>query len=81
MDKQAFTIPEFCQAFKISRGRFHELQQAGLAPSIYRIASKPYISLAAAQEWQRRMEQGAAENFRPLPVKHPGRRGRIGSAA
>lgn len=76
MDKQAFTIAEFCDAYKISRGRFHELDQAGLAPKTYRIASRPYISLAAAQEWQQRMETGAAEGFRPLPAKNPGRRGR-----
>lgn len=79
MDKRAFTIAEFCEAYKISRGRFHELDQAGLAPKTYRIASRPYISMAAAQEWQQRMEGGAAENFRPLPSKNPGRRGRRGA--
>ncbi len=81
MEKQAFTLPEFCEAFNISRGRLHELDQAGLGPRVYRIASKPYISVAAAQEWQRKMEQGAADGFRPLPAKHPGRRGRQGGAA
>lgn len=76
MDKQAFTIAEFCESFKISRGRLHELDRAGLGPKTYRIASRPYISLSAAQEWQQRMEAGAAENFKPLPAKNPGRRGR-----
>ena len=80
MEKQVFTIPEFCKAYAISRGRLHELQQAGLGPDIYRIASKPYVSLTAAQAWQRRMEQGAATDFRPLPAKMPGRRGRAGGA-
>ena len=77
MDKQAFTISEFCIAYKVSRGRLFELEQAGLAPKIYRVASKPYISLSAAQEWQQRMEAGAAENFKPLPAKNPGQRGRV----
>ncbi len=76
MERQAFTIPEFCAAYKISRGRLHELEQAGLAPKTYRIASKPYVSLSAAQEWQARMESGAAENFKPLPAKNPGHPGR-----
>lgn len=75
MNKQAFTIAEFCEAYKISRGRFHELEKAGLGPKTYRIASRPYVSLSAAQEWQRRMEDGAAESFKPLPAKTPGRRG------
>lgn len=78
MEKKAFTIAEFCQAYNISRGRLHELDRAGLGPKTYRIASRPYVSLAAAQEWQKRMEDGAAENFKPLPSLNPGRRGRIG---
>ena len=72
MEKQVFTIPEFCKLYQISRGRFFELDRAGLAPKTYRIASKPYISVTAAQEWQARMESGAAENFKPLPAKNPG---------
>lgn len=73
MEQKALTVAEFCKVYKISRGRFHELERVGLAPKIYRIASKPYVSLTAAQEWQARMESGAAENFKPLPPKSPGR--------
>ena len=76
MEKKAFTIAEFCVAYKVSRGRLHELEQVGLAPKIYRIASKPYVSMIAAQEWQARMESGAAEGFKPLPAKNPGHPGR-----
>lgn len=76
MEKMVFTIAEFCTAFHVSRGRLHELTQAGLGPKVYRIASRPYISMDAAKEWQRLMESGAAENFKPLPAKTPGRRGR-----
>lgn len=80
MDRQAFTLTEFCRIYKVSRGRLYELQQAGLGPRIYHIASKPYVSVEAAQEWQRRMEQGAAADFRPLPARNPGRPGRKGAA-
>ncbi|WP_018077189.1 hypothetical protein [Thiobacillus denitrificans] len=80
-EKLAFTIAEFCTMFHVSRGRLHELERAGLGPKTYRIASRPYISLAAAKEWQQRMEAGAAENFKPLPAKNPGRRGRVNSAS
>lgn len=76
MDKLAFTITEWCKARGISRGRFHELEQAALTPKTYAVASKRYISRQADLEWQQRMEAGAAENFRPLPAKNPGKRGR-----
>lgn len=79
MEKQALTIAEFCTTYRVSRGRLHELEQAGLGPKTYRIASRPYITLAAAQEWHSRMEAGEAENFKPLPAKNPGRRGRTRS--
>lgn len=80
-EKLAFTIAEFCTMFHVSRGRLHELERAGLGPKVYRIASRPYISLDAAKEWQQRMESGAAENFKPLPAQNPGRRGRVSSAS
>ncbi len=76
MEKLAFTVPEWCKARCISRGRYHELEQAGLAPRTYAVASKKYISREADAEWQQRMEAGAAENFRPLPAKNPGKPGR-----
>ena len=74
--KQAFTLKEFCEAYQISRGRLYELQRAGLGPVTYSIASRPYVSASAAADWQKRMETGAAANFRPLPAKTPGQRGR-----
>lgn len=76
MEKLAFTVPEWCEARCMSRGRFHELEQAGLAPRTYAVASKKYISREADAEWQQRMESGAAENFKPLPAKNPGQPGR-----
>jgi hypothetical protein len=79
MEKSAFTLPEFCKAYGVSRGRLHELAQAGLGPRIYHIASKPYVSVEAAQEWQRKMESGAAAGFKPMPAKTPGRPGRRGA--
>ena len=76
-NKLAYTVGEWCAARKVSRGRLHELERAGLGPKIYYIASKPYISAQADAEWQKKMEAGAAENFRPLPAKNPGRPGRV----
>jgi len=58
----AFTIDEFCRAFKISRSMFYKLQKAGEAPLIMR-AGKPLISYAAAADWRRARETAAAETI------------------
>lgn len=76
MEKLARTIQQWCKDRGISRGRYYELQQAGLVPRTYSIGSKKYISNQADAEWQARMEAGAGENFKPLPAKNPGQRGR-----
>lgn len=76
MEKQSFTKAEWRKARGISTGRHYELERAGLAPQTYSIASKEYISKEADAEWLKRMEAGAAENFKPLPAKNPGHPGR-----
>lgn len=76
MEKMAFTVTEFCKAYGVSRGRFHELQQVGLAPKVYYIASKPYVSRKAADEWMVRMENGEGATFERAPAKTPGVPGR-----
>lgn len=80
MEKMAYTVAEFCFAYGISRGRLHELQQVGLAPKIYYVASKPYVSKRAAEEWQERMENGDGRDFERPPAKHTGRQGRVKDA-
>jgi hypothetical protein len=55
----AFTIDEFCRAFRLSRSMFYKLRKAGQAPVIMD-AGKPLISYAAAAEWRRAREAGAS---------------------
>jgi hypothetical protein len=51
----AFTIDEFCRAFRISRSMFYKMQKAGEGPVVMR-AGKPLISYAAAADWRRSRE-------------------------
>jgi hypothetical protein len=54
----AYTIGQFCEAFKISRGMFYKLKKLGKAPVVME-AGKPLISYSAAAEWRRAREAEA----------------------
>jgi predicted DNA-binding transcriptional regulator AlpA len=56
----AFTIDEFCRAHGISRALFYKLRKQGRAPRIMQIGSKPLVSIEAAQDWRKAMEQASA---------------------
>jgi hypothetical protein len=56
----AFTVDEFCRAFKISRSMFYKLRKNGEGPVVMD-AGKPLISYAAAAEWRRKREAASAE--------------------
>ena len=47
----AYTIPEFCEAHRISRATFYNLQRAGLGPQVMDAGRK--IVTATAAEWRR----------------------------
>ena len=55
-----YSVIEFCQAHRISRGTFYKLLGEGLGPTAVKIGRRTLISSEAAQEWRRRMEQEAA---------------------
>jgi hypothetical protein len=54
----AFTIDEFCRAFRLSRSMFYKLRSQGLGPKVM-AAGKPLVSYAAAAEWRRAREAAA----------------------
>jgi len=56
----AFTIDEFCRAFRLSRSMFYKLQRANQGPVVMR-AGRPLISYAAAAAWRRAREAAAAQ--------------------
>jgi hypothetical protein len=53
--EQAFTIPQFIDAFKVGRTRTYEEIAAGRLAT-YTVGRRRYISAHAAAEWQRRLE-------------------------
>ena len=55
-----YSVIEFCQAHRISRGTFYKLLGEGLGPTAVKIGRRTLISSEAAQDWRRRMEQEAA---------------------
>ncbi|TJW44337.1 MAG: transcriptional regulator [Mesorhizobium sp.] len=55
----ALTIPEFCQANRISRGSFYNLKKAGKAPRLMIVGNRVLISPEANAEWRLAREQDA----------------------
>lgn len=60
MDKLSLSIPEFCERHSISRGMFYKLAERGEAPVTMKIGRRILISVEAAQDWRRRMEEKPA---------------------
>jgi hypothetical protein len=52
----AFTVPEFCDAHRISKSRYYELKTQGLAPVEMIVGRRRLISFESAAEWRRQRE-------------------------
>jgi excisionase family DNA binding protein len=59
-----FSVAEFCEAHRISRGTFYKLLGEGRGPTAVKIGRRTLISNEAAEDWRRRMEQEAAVSGR-----------------
>jgi hypothetical protein len=57
IERQAYSVAAFCTAFGIARSTFYRLLQAGGGPTICHVGRRTLISVEAAEEWRRRMEQ------------------------
>ncbi|RXG86153.1 hypothetical protein [Bradyrhizobium zhanjiangense] len=55
--REAYTIPEFCAAHRLSESMYYKLRNAGLGPREMRALRKVTISLEAADEWRRAREK------------------------
>jgi hypothetical protein len=67
---QAYTISEFCEAHRISRGLFYILKGQGLAPRITLLAGKQIITDEDAATWRRERSEASAS---PEPAEQPQR--------
>lgn len=57
MSAYMMSIEEFCETHRISRSMFYLLRAKGRAPRLARVGKRSLISVEAAAEWRRSMEQ------------------------
>jgi hypothetical protein len=64
--RAAYTIPEFCEAHRISESMYYKGRDAGVGPREGRMLTKVIISFESAADWRREIEK---RSQLPLPVK------------
>jgi hypothetical protein len=71
-DPVVYTLDEWCEAHRCSRGHFYKMQRAGTAPRVMKTGSRVLISGDAAADWRREREKAApvkVENGPSPPAK------------
>ena len=59
VQRAAFSVDEFCAAHAITKPLFYKLLKAGQGPRIMKCGTRTLISIEAAADWRRAMEEGA----------------------
>jgi hypothetical protein len=54
--RAAFTIPEFCEAHRISQAKYYEMKNEGWGPTQMQVGRRRLISYEAAGAWRRERE-------------------------
>lgn len=65
MERNAYSVREFCQLYGISRGQLYKLWKAGAGPISFLIGNKRMISVEAVANWQARLELENANSQAP----------------
>ena len=65
VERKAYTVREFCAAFRISEDMFWKMRRAGWAPALMKVGTKVLISTAAAEQWKHEREVAGARDFAP----------------
>jgi hypothetical protein len=55
-EAEAFSIDEFCELHRITRGFFNKLRTQGLGPRVMKVGRRVLISKEAAADWRRDRE-------------------------
>ena len=63
VEREAYTVREFCTAYRISEDMFWKMRRAGWAPALMKVGTKVLISTAAAEQWKREREAGGARDL------------------
>jgi hypothetical protein len=78
LERQAFSVPEFCARNNISRPTYHRLRAQGRGPAEMRIGLNAIrISAEAERDWQHRMQEPRGD----LETKAAARAVKAGDAA
>jgi hypothetical protein len=57
--RAAYSVDEFCVAFRLSRALFYKLLAEGRGPAIMKVGARTLVSTAAADAWCRQLEAAA----------------------
>jgi predicted DNA-binding transcriptional regulator AlpA len=60
MEREAYTIDEFCRSHGFSRAHYFNMQKDGQGPRVMRLGSRVLISREAAADWRVSREAAAA---------------------
>ena len=58
---QSYTVPEFCQAERISRSKLYMLWAEGKGPRFFNVGTRRLISHEARTEWRRALEAASSQ--------------------
>ncbi len=61
VNREAFSVKEFCFAHNICRATLYNLLKAGAGPKLLKIGRRSLITADAAREWRHKLEESAAE--------------------
>jgi hypothetical protein len=61
--REAYTVREFCHAFRISEDMFWKMRRAGWGPALMKVGVKVLISIAAADAWRHEREAAGARDL------------------
>jgi hypothetical protein len=54
--RAAFTVPEFCEAHRISQAKYYQMKKEGWGPVEMEVGRRRLISYEAASAWRRERE-------------------------
>ena len=70
VERKAFTVGEFCDAYRISKAQYYEMKKDGKAPAEAHVRGRVIISLAAAEKWlEERQAEGKTNSRKHLRRK------------
>jgi hypothetical protein len=58
--REAFTVDEFAEAFRLSRATVYNLWRSGCGPAKMRVRGRVLISRESADRWRREVESAGA---------------------